>query len=304
MLMPEVSVIIPTFNSAQYVTDAVDSVLNQSFGDLEVLVIDDGSTDDTESVMSRYGAPVRYIRQQNGGVAEARNRGITQSRGRYVAFLDADDTWLPDKLAKEVTALDLNRGYRACYSAFAVADCDLVPFDVSNSRREGPALEDLLLRGNVIATPSTVMCERALFAETGGFDPALSQCADWDMWVRLAALTEFLYLDEPLVTYRQHGANMSANAPLLERDSLRVLQKGFDMLEVPDSLRAKRRSAFARNDMVLAGTYFHARLYRDFFRCVARSVSMDFRQLAYLAGFPLRVMKRARPRHANWFSNV
>ena len=297
--MPEVSVIIPTYNSARYLSDAVDSVLAQTFKDFEVLVIDDGSTDDTESLMSRYGAAVRCIHQENAGVAVARNRGIRESHGRYVAFLDADDTWLPDKLTKEVRALDLNRDYRACYSAFAVADCDLVPFDVNNSKREGSALKDLLLRGNVIATPSTVMCERALFAETGGFDPALSQCADWDMWVRLAALTEFLYLDEPLVTYRQHGANMSGNAPLLERDSLRVLQKGFDMLGVTDSLRAKRRSAFARNDMVLAGTYFHARLYRDFLRCAARSVSMDFRQLAYLIGFPLRIVKRARPRIAN-----
>jgi hypothetical protein len=143
------------------------------------------------------------------------------------------------------------------------------------------------------------LCERSLFEKTGGFDPALSQCADWDMWVRLATLTEFLYLDEPTVTYRQHGSNMSGNASLLESDSLRVLEKGFDMLEATDSLRAKRRAAFARNDMVLAGTYFHARLYRDFLRCAARSVAMDFRQLAYLAGFPLRIMKRARPHHAN-----
>jgi len=297
--MLEVSVIIPTYNSAQYVTDAVNSVLNQSFGDLEVLVIDDGSTDDTETVMSHYTAPVRYIRQQNGGVAVARNRGISESRGRYVAFLDADDTWLPDKLERQIAALRAHPDDRVCYTAFTLVTSDLSPLGIVRSKRQGRALEDLLLRGNVVGSICTVLCERSLFEKTGGFDPALSQCADWEMWVRLAALTEFHYLDNATVTYRQHGSNMSRNAPLLEQDSLRVLEKGFAMPEVTNSLRAKRRAAFARNDMVLAGTYFHARLYKDFFRCAARSVSMDFRQLAYLAGFPLRILKRARPRHAN-----
>jgi glycosyltransferase involved in cell wall biosynthesis len=295
----EVSIIIPTYNSAQYVTDAVDSVLNQTFGDLEVLIIDDGSTDETESVMCRYSSSVRYIRQQNSGVAAARNRGITESRGRYVAFLDADDTWLPDKLERQIAALRAHTDTRVCYTAFTLVSSDLSPLAIVRSKRQGRALEDLLLRGNVVGSICTVLCERSLFEKTGGFDQALSQCADWDMWVRLAALTEFLYLDEPTVTYRQHGSNMSRNAPLLEHDSTRVLEKGFAMPEVTSSLRAKRRSALARNDMVLAGTYFHARLYMDFFRCAVRSVSMDFRQVAHLAGFPLRVMKRARPRHAN-----
>lgn len=297
--MPEVSIIIPTYNSAKYVTDAVDSVLDQSFSDLEVLVIDDGSTDDTESVMGRYTASVRYIRQQNRGVAAARNRGITESRGRYVAFLDADDTWLPDKLERQIAALTTHPDHQFCYTAFTLVTSDFEPLATVRSNRHGPALEDLLLRGNVVGSICTVLCERSLFETSGGFDPDLSQCADWDMWVRLAALTEFLYLDRPTVTYRQHGSNMSRNAPLLEQDSLRVLKKAFGLPEVPDNIRAKRRTAFARNDMVLAGTYFHAHLYWDFLRCAARSVSMDLRQLTYLVGFPVRIMKRALPRHAD-----
>jgi glycosyltransferase involved in cell wall biosynthesis len=297
--MPEVSIIIPTYNSAQYVTDAVDSVLCQTFGDFEVLVIDDGSTDDTESVMRPYNAAVRYVCQQNRGVAAARNRGITESRGRYVAFLDADDTWLPDKLERQIAALRARPDNRFCYTAFTLVTSDLSPLEIVRSKRRGPALEDLLLRGNVVGSICTVLCERSLFETSGGFDPGLSQCADWDMWVRLAVLTEFLYLDQPTVTYRQHGSNMSRNAPLLEQDSLRVLKKGFGLPEVPNSLRAMQRIAFARNDMVLAGTYFHAGLYTDFLRCAARSVSMDFRQVGYLAGFPMRIMKRARPRQAN-----
>ena len=294
----EVSVIIPTYNSARFLTDAIDSVLAQTFKDFEVIVIDDGSTDETESLILKYGSALRYIRQENRGVALTRNHGIDESRGKYVAFLDADDVWLPHKLERQLAALRGKDNFRACYSAFSVADDNLRPIAVNRSDRRGSALEDLLLRGNVVATPSTVLCERSLLEVAGGFDPAMSQCADWDMWVRLAAFTEFLYLDEVLVKYRRHGGNMSRDASLLERDSILVLEKGFAMSGLPESLRAGRRSAFARNFMVLAGTYFHGGRYADFARCAARSVSMDVKQLAYLAAFPLRAMKRSRPRHA------
>jgi glycosyltransferase involved in cell wall biosynthesis len=295
--MPEVSVIIPTYNSAQYVIEAVESVLAQTWRDFEVLVIDDGSTDDTEQVMRRYEAPVRYLRQANGGVAVARNRGIAESLGRYVAFLDADDTWLSHKLARQMEALRQQPRQRACYSAFTVVDADLNPIGISRSQRQGTALEDLLTHGNVIGSICTVLCDRSLFDLVGGFDPALSQCADWDMWVRLAAQTEFLYIDEPLVTYRQHGTNMSRNAPLLEHDSLQVLRKGFAMPELSEPLRAQRQAALARNYMVLAGTYFHARRYRDFLRCAARAVTMDVHQFRYLTAFPLRMASRLKTKN-------
>lgn len=290
--MPEISVIIPTYNSSRYVTQAVDSVLAQTFDDLEVIVIDDGSTDDTESVMSRYSSPVRYIKQTNGGVSRARNHGIEESRGRYVAFLDADDTWFPNKLEKQMEAIRSQPSYHVCYSAFLIVDSNLAPIEVNRSKRQRTALEDLLMCGNVVGSICTVIYERSLFSKVGGFDPVLSQCADWDMWVRLAAETDFLYVDEPLVTYRQHETNMSRNAPLLEKDSLLVLEKGFGMSNLPDALKARQREAFARNYMVLAGTYFHAHMYKDFLRCATRSMTMDFRQALYLAAFPFRVASR------------
>src|SRR5262245_20629160 len=207
-LMPEVSVIIPTYNSARYLVEAVDSVLAQAYKDIEGLVIDDGSTDETESVMSRYGAPVRYIRQRNGGVSVARNRGIAESLGRYVAFLDADDTWLPNKLERQIVELKASDGYRFCYSDFIPVTWDLKPLTIERLDPKGKALDDLLLRGNVVGSICTVLCERSLFDSVGGFDPSLSQCADWDMWVRLAGITDFLYLKDRLVTYRKHDMNM------------------------------------------------------------------------------------------------
>src|SRR5215216_1764150 len=163
--MIKVSAIIPTYNSARYLTEAVDSVLAQTVEDVEVVVIDDGSTDETELLMRGYGSRVRYLRQQNGGVARARNRGIEESRGQYVAFLDADDVWVPNKLERQVAALEKGPGHRACYSAFTVATMELSPTGINQSKRRGPALEDLLLRGNTVGTPSTVLCERSLFQE-------------------------------------------------------------------------------------------------------------------------------------------
>ena len=103
--MPTVSVVIPAYNSASYLAEAVESALGQTFKDLEILVVDDGSTDETQELMRRYGPPVRCLSQENTGVATARNRGIDESRGRYVAFLDADDVWQPDKLEKQLAAL-------------------------------------------------------------------------------------------------------------------------------------------------------------------------------------------------------
>lgn len=296
--MPEVSVIIPTYNSAHYLMQAVESVLSQTFRDLEILVIDDGSTDETEVVMRQYGAPVRYIRQRNSGVSAARNRGIAESRGRYIAFLDADDTWYPHKLERQLAALDKHRGYQLCYSAFTLATADLTPIRVVQSRRFGGAVEDLLLRGNVVGSICSVLCKRSLFKVVGDFDPSLSQCADWDMWLRLATQTEFLYMDEPLVTYRQHDSNMSRKVSLLEHDSLRLLEKGFAMPGITDSLRARRRVALAHNYMVLAGTYFGARLYWDFVRCAARAVGMDFHQFSYLLAYPTRIAARGRLRQS------
>lgn len=294
--MPLVSVIIPTYNSVAYVTAAVASVLAQTFADLEILVIDDGSTDETSEVMAGYGTRVRYLRQENSGVAIARNRGIAESQGEYVAFLDADDTWFPRKLELQLEALRAHIEAGVCYSAFLVVTSELKPIGVRRSERWASALEDLLLHGNVVGSICTVLAKRSLFQQAGGFDPLLSQCADWEMWVRLAARTEFVYLDEPLVTYRQHDSNMSHNAPLLEKDSLRVLEKSFAMEELSPELRARRRAAFARNYMVLAGTYIHARRFRDSVRCAAKAVALDFRQIRYLTAFPERAINRRKRR--------
>jgi hypothetical protein len=297
--MPLVSVVIPTFNSARYVTEAVESVLSQTFTDLEVLVVDDGSTDDTRERVAGYPPTVRYLHQANAGVSMARNHGIAQSRGRYVAFLDADDTWKPEKLERQLDALSLTPEMGVCYTAFFRVDSQLRPIGIVRSLRHNCALADLLMGGNVVGSICSVLVERSLLDCTDGFDPMLSQCADWDMWVRLARYTEFLYLDEPLVTYRQHGSMMSHNVSLLESDSLRVLEKGYGHPDTPADLSRHAPRAFGRNWMVLAGCYFHAHRYADAARCAMRSLRLDPLQGYRLLNFPLRRLERYR-RSGRW----
>jgi len=292
MIEPLVSVIIPTFNCAQYIATAVESVLAQERADVEVLVIDDGSTDATTETLGAYGDRIRYIHQPNSGVSLARNKGLAAANGRYIGFLDSDDAWHPDKLHRQLAAMEKDPDAGACYSAFAVTDSRLSPLYVHRAKPHSSVLEDLLLRGNWVSTPSTVLCERALFAKVGGFDSKLSLCADWDMWLRLAGVTDFAYVDEPLASYRKHDGNMSGNVALLEQDSLRVLKKGFAMPGLPDSLRGQRQAAIARNYMVLAGSYYHARHYADSARCVLRSLAMDVGQIGYLMRSPARLAAR------------
>lgn len=283
----KVSVVIPSYNSARYLTAAIDSVLAQTYENFEILVVDDGSTDETKDVLKRYENSIRYLYKPNGGVSSARNHGIENAKGEYLAFLDADDAWLPEKLEKQIIELEKNAG-RACYAAFTACDEKLNPLRVVQNQRSENALRDLLVRGNVIGTPSAVIIEKKLLKEIGGFDLGLSQCADWEMWVRVAAHAEFFGVEESLVLYREHESNMSRNARLLEKDSLLVLEKGFAAIDLPDEIREQKNRAFARNYMVLAGTYFQAGRYADFLRCAARAVSLDIRQTRYLVEFPRR----------------
>lgn len=285
--MTSVSVVIPAYNAAAYVGAAIDSVLAQTLKDLEIIVVDDGSTDETPLVLERFGSRIRAIRQQNRGVSAARNRGIDESHGRYVAFLDADDLWLPAKLQRQIEALAADGVKQACYTSHLLVTEQLRPLRAHRSPRRSTALDDLLARGNVIGSPSSVVCERELFSAAGGFDEAFSLCADWEMWLRIAARTDFLYVDEPLVQYRVRSGSMSSNVPTLERESLAILRRGFDAHSRP--LHARRRSSFAFNYMVLAGSYLRAGSFGDAARCVLQSLMRDPRQATQLFSYADRL---------------
>jgi len=239
-----VSVVIPTHNRRDLIGETIRSVLNQTFEDFEVLVVDNGSTDDTEQVVRNFRDPrIRYIYQENtGGPAGPRNTGIRQSRGKYIAFLDSDDVWMPNKLEREIALLESNRGIDVVYCAGEKIDAKgvLLNSDWVRPRSWGTLCEDLLY-GNVVSGGSAALLRADCFARVGLFDETLRLCEDLDMWRRLAlAGYQFLFVDEALVRIRVHTSSMLAGATQANLDEriagdVRYLTKVIR--EVPERLR-------------------------------------------------------------------
>jgi glycosyltransferase involved in cell wall biosynthesis len=269
----------------------------QTARDLEVIVVDDGSGDATAE-LARSFAEVRLLRQANAGVSAARNRGIAAARGRFVALLDADDLWRPAKLERQLAALRERPG-AVCYTSLSLVDAAGRPSAGLDWQAEPVvSLETLLFRNGVAGGASSVVCEAGAIPAAGGFDPALSLCADWDLWIRLALRHAFVHVPEPLTVYRRHAGNMSRSAALLERDTLRMLRKAFAAAELPERARRLRARAFGYNYAVLAGSHLHAGRMRDAVRCAVCALARDWRQAPRVAGFPLRALARRLRRAA------
>jgi len=208
--MPSVSVVVATYNQAHWLGEAIASVREQTYADWELVVADDGSTDDTATVVASFAdTRVHHLPAARAERAAARNRGIAAATGEVVAFLDADDTWRPEKLARQMTALAAAPEAAACYAVARFVDGAGRPLPV---RKPVRALSGLLfprlVRGNFIILASMVVRRRCLDA-VGGFDATLPVygCEDWDLWLRLARRDAIVAVDDELVHYRQHDGN-------------------------------------------------------------------------------------------------
>ena len=200
--------IIPTYNRAERVVHAVQSVLNQTYSNIELVVVDDGSTDNTCERLSVYSDRIRYISTPPSGKpgGPARNVGIVAGRGEYLAFLDSDDEWLPDKIAKQVAVLD-NPDIHVVYCDAFYVDDDGNILRLQRERYRGNILPRLLLGNVVSGSASAVMLRRSCFAKVAPFRPDLDVGDDWDLWLRLAAHFNFDFVPEPLVRIRMHRKN-------------------------------------------------------------------------------------------------
>lgn len=217
--MPRVTVVIPTYNRAQFIAEAIQSVLEQTFRDFELIVVDDGSTDDTAAVVSRFTDPrLRYIYQTNQERSAARNHGLRLARGEYVAFLDSDDVWLPAKLEHQVALLDARPAMGLVYTGAYIFEGQCT-FMEQRPRCRGEVLKALLMEDNVVCgSASTALVRRACFDSVGSFDENLRACEDWDMWLRLAAGGyEFDFVPQPLARCRVHGTNTQKDAEKMAR---------------------------------------------------------------------------------------
>jgi len=291
MTTPEISVIVPTYNRADLLGRAITSVLAQTLPVREILIVDDGSTDGTAALAGTWPAPVRYIRQTNGGVAVARNTGISQASGEWIALLDSDDQWTPDKLAAQMAALAAQPACRWSCSGCVLVDGSERPrpgpqgfvgaFPLFRERRVTPetffgaALEriavragdveydayagdlyDLLFAGNVVL-PSSAVIHRELIAHVGAFDPAFRLAEETEFFHRAASASPGVVVMAPLVRYRvaQAGSlTASTNTPALVRNALRSID-GAVALRTPRAVSTERAWRAGRRALLLRLAY-------------------------------------------------
>lgn len=242
--MPKVTVVIPAYNAMRYLPETMETVLNQTYTDFEVLVINDGSTDDTPKwvdELSKKEPKVRMVSQANQGLAGARSAGVIHARGEYIAYIDADDLWESTKLAKQVQCLEENPEVALVYTWTALADERGNPTGrVVASDAEGYVWEKLT-EMNFVCCGSTPMIRRSCFDEVGLFALDVSPSDDWDMWLRLAAKYPFKVIKEPLIYYRQHSNNSSRKCQHILETHRIVIERNFTSVPT-EKLHFRNRS--------------------------------------------------------------
>ncbi len=232
MNTPLVSVIIPCFNAAQFIDQTISSVLSQSYYRWELIVIDDGSTDNSADLIKKYVGQddrILYLYQENQGVSVARNKGIKRAKGDIISFLDADDIFLPNNLENKVNYLQSHDDILLVHSweeVFVTESGDTI--EIAKGQN-GSVLNSLLeLSGKVVHSPSSVVIRKELINLVGDFDPQLSTSADWEMWVRMAPHTSFGLIPETLVKYRKHSGQMHLDIDRMDIDMHFAFKKTKD----------------------------------------------------------------------------
>lgn len=226
--MSLISIIIPAYNSMEYLPDAIQSVLNQTFTNYKIIVVNDGSTDKTAQWVSQVSdSRIHLISQPNRGKSAARNAGIKAAQTKYIAFLDADDIWEETKLERQLNYLENHPEVGLVYTWTDLADHT----GQSIGRTIKPTAEGnvwlALVQSNILVCGSTPLIRTDCFKQVGLFDPMLLLSQDWDMWIRLAAKYKFGIIRLPLVFYRQHTGNTSKNWRKMQIYNTRVLEQAL-----------------------------------------------------------------------------
>ncbi len=239
---PLVSVIIPTYNRGWVLREAIDSVLAQDFRDFELIVVDDGSTDNTGQILDAYHQDLMVIRQSNKGVSAARNRGIAAAGGGLIAFLDSDDLWLPRKLSSQIDFFNSNPGAMINQTE---------EIWIRNGVRVNPKTRHHKLSGMIfepslalcLVSPSAVIMKGTLFDEVGLFDEELPACEDYDLWLRISWRYPVHLIETPLIIKRGGHADQLSKAPGLDKFRIQALKKVIESGQLEqDSYRAAVRT--------------------------------------------------------------
>jgi glycosyltransferase involved in cell wall biosynthesis len=243
--MAKVSVIIPTYNRAKFIQSAINSVLNQTFQDYEIIIVDDGSIDNTESIVKRFSCEnIKYIRHNgNKGEAESRNTGVKNSKTELIAFLDDDDEWLPEKLQAQIELMNQFGKQVGCiYTGFIEIDTDNGSIlGKSVPQKRGDIYDDLLIE-NCVYTPSTVLVRSECFKNVGLFDTNIKFGTDYDMWIRISREYQFECIRDPLVKYNVHQSRLSGDYEKFIEGQETILRKYGEILS--KHKKAKSRHLF------------------------------------------------------------
>lgn len=235
-----VSVVIPAYNAGNFIRQTVTSALQQTFSSLEILVIDDGSAEPVDWIVELDPARVRYHFKPNGGPSSARNLGARMARGRLLAFLDADDLWMPDKLRSQVAALEARPRAAFAYGAFNSIDEQGNPVPRPARVRPSGDISAALFMYNFVTT-SSVLVRRDVFLEMGGFDESLVWSEDYDLWIRLAERHEAVCVEGIVGSYRINTHGLSRNFARLHETERTVVDRAVARAARPEYKQRRRR---------------------------------------------------------------
>lgn len=226
--MPKISIVIPAYNAEKTILETIQSIQAQTFSDFEIIVINDGSTDNTLDILSTIDDPrLRVCSYKNGGLPVARNRGIEQSTGEFISFIDADDLWTPEKLEAQFEALNRhpNAGVAYSWTAFIDENSQFL-YAWKPLYYEGNVYPELLCK-NFISSGSNILVRKGYIEAAGRFDPSLKSVEDWDYYLRLAAICPFAVVPEYQILYRRSTQAMTSKLDVMETANLIVMERAY-----------------------------------------------------------------------------
>jgi glycosyltransferase involved in cell wall biosynthesis len=303
---PLISVIVPAYNSANTLLETLRSVLNQTFTNFELIVINDGSTDNTLNLLKSVKDPrLKVFSFKNGGLPTARNRGIERARGQFLSFIDADDLWVTDKLEKQLAQLRRHPEAGVVYSWTLIMDAAGEKFYPGNCESYQGDIHAQLLLSNFIASGSNIMLRREAAASIDGFDPALRAQEDWDYYLRLAQKWPFVVVSEPQILYRKSATSICSNFERMEKYIFIVHRKMFTDLpahlaKLEAQSRAKKYEFLAQIALTHISTWRDSvRAFRTLARAIALHPALLFTRRLQILVAKLLIVLTLTPRLAN-----
>lgn len=298
MNYPKVSIIVPNYNYGRYLNESIDSALAQTYPNTEIIIVDDGSTDDSETVLAGYGDRIKWFKQANAGVAAARNRGLSESAGEILAFLDSDDIWLPEKLEKQVKLLQTDKNIGLVHCGYADFDNAGKTLNENLNGMAGDVAEAMIRyrRAVILGGGSAAIIRREVLEKVKGFDQNCAPAEDWEFYFQTARHFKVGFVPEILMRYREHGTNNHLNIPRMERAILAAYNKVF--AEENFEFGKIKDSCYGRIYTVLAGSYFQAGDYKNFLRQMFNALkSAPAENISQFANFPLRRLENFSKSH-------